>query len=156
VAAAHATRMAVAGDLAAVIALDARLDATKCVPEFRAASRQMGRQTLRAASALGDDRFLAGLLGAVEDGLTPGHHAVAFGSALGRAGADGERTAAAYLYSTAALLVGAGLRLIALGQVQGQGILATLRPRMARLAAQAAARAGEERVRFSVGLELVE
>ena len=154
VAAAHATRMAVAGDLAAVIALDARLDATKCVPEFRAASRQMGRQTLRAASALGDDRFLAGLLGAVEDGLTPGHHAVAFGCALGGAGADGERTAAAYLYSTAALLVGAGLRLIALGQVEGQRVLAALRPRVARLGSEAGVRTVEEMWSFNPGLEL--
>ena len=71
-----------------------------------------------------------------------------------RAGADAERAAAAYLYSTAALLVGAGLRLIALGQVQGQGILAALRPRMARLAAQAAARAVEEMWSFNPGLEL--
>ncbi len=154
VAVACATRLAACGDIAGVVSLDEKLDAMKCVPEFRAASRQMGRQTLRAASALGDDRFLGELLGAVEDGLAPGHHAVAFGCALGRAGADAERAAAAYLYSTAALLVGAGLRLIALGQVQGQGILATLRPRMARLAAQAAARAVEEMWSFNPGLEL--
>src|SRR5439155_21328703 len=101
-----------------VVSLDDKLDAMKCVPEFRAASRQMGRQTLRAASALGDDRFVAELLGAVEDGLAPGHHAVAFGGALGRAGADAERAAAAYLYSTASPLVGAGPRPTALGQVQ--------------------------------------
>lgn len=154
VAVAHATRLATRGDVAGVVSLDARLDAMKCVPEFRAASRQMGRQTLRAASALGDDRFLGELLGAVEDGLAPGHHAVAFGCALGRAGADAERAAAAYLYSTAALLVGAGLRLIALGQVQGQRILAVLRPRIARLAAQAAARVVEEMWSFNPGLEL--
>src|SRR6267142_4313324 len=40
------------------IALDARLDAMKSVPEFRTASRQMGRQALRIAAGLGDDPFL--------------------------------------------------------------------------------------------------
>jgi len=141
-------------DVGEAVALDARLDAMKCVPEFRAASRQMGRQTLRATSALDDDRFLAELLHAVEDGLAPGHHALAFGVALGRAGADAERAAVAYLYSTAALLVGAGLRLIALGQMQGQRLLARLRPRLARLGSEAAARKVDDLWSFNPGLEL--
>src|SRR2546422_629084 len=154
VAVAHATRIAARDDVEEAVALDARLDAMKCVPEFRAASRQMGRQTLRATSALDDDRFLAELLHAVEDGLAPGHHALAFGVALGRAGADAERAAVAYLYSTAALLVGAGLRLIALGQVQGQRLLARLRPRLARLGSEAAARKVDDLWSFNPGLEL--
>ena len=151
---AHATRLAAGGDVAGVVALDVRLDAMKCVPEFRAASRQMGRQTLRAASALDDDRFLAELLSAVEGGSTPGHHAVAFGCALGRAGADAERAAVAYLYSTAVLLVGAGLRLIALGQVHGQQVLARLRPSIARLGSEAVAREVDDLWSFNPGLEL--
>src|SRR5256885_1686909 len=100
---------------------------------------------------LADGLFPAG---GFEDGLTPGQHAVAFGCALGRAGADGERTAAAYLYSTAALLVGAGLRLIALGQVEGQRVLAALRPRVARLGSEAGVRTVEEMWSFNPGLEL--
>src|SRR4030095_6081677 len=50
VAVAVATRLAAAGDLAGWSALGARLDAMKPVPEFRAASRQMGRQTVRVAT----------------------------------------------------------------------------------------------------------
>ncbi|MGH7306392.1 MAG: urease accessory protein UreF, partial [Candidatus Rokuibacteriota bacterium] len=92
------------------IALDARLDAMKTVPEFRTASRQMGRQTLRIAAGIGDDPFLAQLARAVDGGQAAGHHATVFGAAVGRGGADPERAAAAYLYATAALLVGAGLR----------------------------------------------
>ncbi len=154
VAVANAARLAAVGDVAAMVTLDARLDAMKCVPEFRAASRQMGRQTLRAAAALGDDPVLAELLRAVDEGLAPGHHAVAFGAALGRAGADAERAAAAYLYSTAALLVGAGLRLIALGQLDGQRALAAMRARIARLAAAAAAKTVDDMWSFNPGLEL--
>jgi len=154
VAVALATRMAAVADVAGIVSLDERLDAMKCVPEFRAASRQMGRQTLRAAAALGDDPVLGELLHAVDDGLAPGHHAVAFGWALGRAGADPERAAAAYLYSTAALLVGAGLRLIALGQIDGQRALAAMRPRIERLAAATTAKTIDDMWSFNPGLEL--
>src|SRR5437016_6785557 len=57
VAVAHATRIAARDDVGEAVALDARLDAMKCVPEFRAASRQMGRQTPRPTSAPGAARF---------------------------------------------------------------------------------------------------
>lgn len=154
VAVANAVRLAARGDVAGLVALDERLEAMKCVPEFRAASRQMGRQTLRVASGLDDDVVLGELVRLVDAGLAPGHHAVAFGGALGRAGADPERAAAAYLYSTAALLVGAGLRLIALGQLDGQRVLARLRPRVARLATAAAGCRVDDMWSFAPGLEL--
>ena len=49
VAAAIAVRLSARADVDDWVALDLRLDAMKSVPEFRAASRQMGRQTLRIA-----------------------------------------------------------------------------------------------------------
>ncbi|HZF03972.1 MAG TPA: urease accessory UreF family protein [Patescibacteria group bacterium] len=154
VAVAVATRLAAAGNLAAWCELDARLDAMKPVPEFRAASRQMGRQTARVGAALGDDVFLTGVARAIDEGLAPGHHAAAFGAAAGRFGAGAEPAAAAYLYSTAALLVGAGLRLLTLGQLDGQRVLAGARPRIARLAAEAARATAEDMWTFTPALEL--
>jgi urease accessory protein len=154
VAVAHAARRAAAGDVAGLVALDERLEAMKCVPEFRAASRQMGRQTLRVAAGLHGDPVLNELVRFVDEGLAPGHHAVAFGAALGRSDVDAGRAAAAYLYSTATLLVGAGLRLIALGQLDGQRVLAGLRPLVARLAADAATRSVDDMWSFNPGLEL--
>jgi urease accessory protein len=154
VAVAIATRLAVEGDLAAWYALDARLDAMKTVPEFRTASRQMGRQTARVAAALGDDRVLASIVSAIDDGLVPGHHATVFGAAAGRLGAAAEAAAAAYLYSTAALLVGAGLRLLRLGQLDAQRVLAAARPRIARLAADAARAGVDDMWTFTPALEL--
>ena len=154
VAVAAAVRLAAASDVAEWIALDERLEAMKPVPETRQASRQMGRQTLRVAAALGADPFLAELARAVADGLAPGHHAAVFGGALGRAGVGPALAAAAYLHSTAALLVGAGLRLIALGQLDGQRALAAMRPRIARLAEAAAAATPADMWSFNPGLEL--
>jgi urease accessory protein len=154
VAVAASVRFAADDDVAGWIALDERLEAMKAVPEAREASRQMGRQTLRVAAALGADGFLAGLAQAVGDGLAPGHHAAVFGAALGRAGVEPAVAATAYLHSTAALLVGAGLRLIALGQLDGQRVLAAMRPRIARLAMAAATASPADMWSFNPGLEL--
>ena len=149
-----ASRYAIGGNQAAWVELDARLEAMKTVPEFRAASRQMGRQTARVAATLVDDPFLTTVARAVDDGLTPGHHAAVLGAVLGRSGIDPETAAAAFLYSTAALLVGAGLRLVSLGQVEGQKVLAAVRPRVARLAATAAVTPVEDMWSFTPALEL--
>jgi urease accessory protein len=135
-------------------ALDAHLDAMKTVPELRAASRQMGHQTLRVAAGLGEDPFLARLARAVDDDRAAAHHATVFGAAVGRGGAEPERAAAAYLYSTAALLVGAGLRLIALGQLDGQRVLAAMRSRIERLAAAAATATVDDLWSFNPAHEL--
>jgi urease accessory protein len=154
VAVAVSVRLATARDIAGWIAVDERLEAMKVVPETREASRQMGRQTLRVAAALGPDPVLTECARVVSEGLAPGHHAGVFGLALGRAKAAPELAAAAYLHSTAALLVGAGLRLIALGQLDGQRVLAAMRPRIARLAAAAAEATPADMWSFNPGLEL--
>jgi urease accessory protein len=154
VAAASAARFAAQGDLAACQALDDRLDAMKCVPEFRAASVQMGRQTARAAAALGGDPFIARLAVAVEDGTMAGHHAMIFGAVAGRYGADARTAAAAFLHSTMALLVNAALRLLPIGQIEGQQTLAALRPLMAGLAEAAGLATPDEMWSFAPGLEL--
>jgi urease accessory protein len=154
IAVAVAARLAAAEDVAAWCGLDARLEAMKAVPEFRAASRQMGRQTARVAAAVCDDVVLAAIARAIDDDLTPGHHAAVFGAAAGRLAADPEAAAAAYLYSTSALLVGAGLRLLPLGQLDGQRVLAAVRPRIAQLAAEAARATADDMWTFTPALEL--
>ena len=153
VAAALAAHAGLAPDLDACVELDQRLDAMKTVPEFRAASRQMGRQTARAAAALAEP-FAERLAAAIDDELTPGHHAVIFGAVTGRAGAPPEIAAAAYLHSTAALLVGAGLRLLPIGQLEGQRVLASMRETIARLARRAAAAGAADMWSFTPGLEI--
>jgi urease accessory protein len=154
VAVAVAVSMAARGDLAGCLELDALVDAAKPVAELRAASRQMGRQAARVAAALTDDPLVAGLARAVAAGGAAGHHAVVFGAVVGRWGAEPEPAAAAYLHSTATLLVGAGLRLSAIGQVDGQRVLAAMRPRIERLAAAAAAAGPEDMWSFTPGLDI--
>jgi urease accessory protein len=168
VAAALAARAGSIADHEACLELDRRLDAMKAVPEFRAASRQMGRQTARAAAALGRgdatlgrgdatlpaDAFIESFAVAIDDELTTGHHAVVFGAVTGRAGASPEMAAAAFLHSTATLLVGAGLRLLPIGQVEGQRVLAAMREPIARLAQRAASADIDDMWSFTPGVEI--
>ncbi len=135
VAAARATR---AGDFAALLALDAEVDALKPARELREASRQMGRQTLRAAVSLLDSLVLTALSEDVDARRTPGHHPVVFGVVGHSLGCGDEEIAAAYLYSTSVVVVNAALRLLPLGQVDGQRTLWALRPLIARQAREAA------------------
>ena len=154
VAVACAVRCARACDLEGCLAIDARLDAMRFVPEFSAASRQMGRQTLRVARAWTPDAVLDPLAARVESGASAGHYPLVFGAAAGRAGIEPDATAAAYLYATASMLVNAALRLLALGQLEGQRLLAALRPSIAALAAGAAAATLDDMWSFTPGLEL--
>ncbi len=154
VAVAHAVRFAADDDLPSCLELDGRLHAMRFVPEFTAASRQMGRQTLRVAVSWESDALLDAFALRVDARTSPGHYPVVFGAAAGRAGVTVEAAAAAFLYATASMLVNAALRLIAIGQVEGQRLLAALRPRIALLAAAAARAAIDDMWSFTPGLEL--
>jgi urease accessory protein len=137
VAVAEALRAASEPTLSTAFGIDAWLDALKPALELREASRQMGRQTLRVAAALWPEAPAAALFRAVDARETPGHHALAFGFAAQAAGADAGAAAAGFLYSTAAAVVGAALRLLPLGQLAGQTLLAEAGPAVARLASLA-------------------
>ena len=154
VAVATAVRRATADDLEGCLEIDARLHAMRVVPEFAAASRQMGHQTLRIAAAWAKDSWLEAFSARIESGATPGHYAVAFGAVAGRAGVMAEPAAGGYLYATAAMLVNAALRLFPIGQLEGQRTLAGLRPLIADLAERAAAAALDDMWSFTPGLEL--
>ena len=62
--------------------------------------------------------------------------------------------AAGYLYSATSLLVGAALRLMRLGQLEGQRVLWRLHPVIARVAAEATARNADDMWSWAPGLEL--
>ena len=147
-------RAAASQDLAPCHVIDDTLEAMKPVREFREASRQMGRQTLRVAAALTGDARLVAYAGDVDKALAPGHHAVAYGLAAAALGWSPEAAATAYLYSATALLVGAALRLLSMGQLEGQQILWSLHPVIGRVAREAAGRDVSEMWSFAPGLEL--
>jgi urease accessory protein len=153
-AAAGALRAFARDDLEACRHLDETLEAMKVVKGFREGSRQMGRQTLRVAATLTANARLAAYLDEVNTRRAPGHHAVAFGMVAGALGWDGEAAATAFLYSTTALLVGAALRLLPLGQLEGQAVLWSLHPVIQRVAREAAERPPGDLWSFTPGLDI--
>jgi urease accessory protein len=126
----------------------------KPVRGFRDASRQMGRQTLRVASALTGHAALGAYSADVEADRAPGHHAVALGMAGAVFGWSAVDTATAFLYGATALLVGAALRLLPMGQVEGQRLLFAMHGPIARLAHEAAARPADAMWSFAPGLDI--
>lgn len=141
-------------DLGTCRRLDETLEAMKVVREFRDGSRQMGRQTLRVAAELTGDRRLLGYLHDVGARRAPGHHAVAFGMAGGALGWEAADTASAFLYSTTALLVGAALRLLPMGQMEGQQVLWSLHPVIERVAREASERDPANLWSFTPGIDV--
>lgn len=154
VAVAYCLELARDHNLDDVLQIDQTLEAMKPATELRQASRQMGRQSLRVAASLTQDPYLMDLFHRVESSETPGHHATAFGAIGGRLAWPREEAACAFLYSTAAAVVGAALRLILLGQLQGQRILWSLGPLITRLGHEGVAAPPGEMWSFTPALEV--
>lgn len=125
------------------MALDAdrELEAMKAGRESRLASRQMGRQVIRVASeqAKGPP-ILRDYRAAVESDRTPGHLPVSLGLTLGAFGWNRTDAVAAYLYQIATGVVSASLKLLPIGQREGQQLLERWLPLIAQLSRAAETR----------------
>jgi len=120
------------------IAADWELDSMKIGRDSRLASRQMGRQVIRiAAEHIEGCPLLQEFLAAVEAERTPCHLAVSLGLVLAASGWNREDAVAAYLYQTATGLMSAALKLLPIGQREGQRLLDGWMPLIAELSGQA-------------------
>jgi len=114
----------VSGVLDLALQADHELDAMKLGRESRAASRQMGRQVIRlAAEQTHRHRLIDEYLVAVEAEQTPGHMAVSLGLTLAAAGWSKEDAIASFLYQAATGYVAAAMKLMPIGQREGQRLL---------------------------------
>lgn len=114
----------VSGSMEIAFKADRELDAMKLSSESRNASRQMGRQVIRlAANQQARHPLIEDYFAAVEEEQTPGHLAVCFGLTLAAAGWSKEDSIAAFLYQTATGFVAAAMKLMPIGQREGQRLL---------------------------------
>lgn len=114
----------VSGILKVAFEADQELEAMKLGRESRTASRQMGRQVIRlAADQHVKQPLIEDYRAAVEAERTPGHLAVTVGLTLAAVGWSKEETIAAFLYQTATGFLAAAMKLMPLGQREGQGLL---------------------------------
>ena len=130
---AHAHRLAAGPDaadakLASLVDLDHLLAAMKAPRELRLESRHVGRSFLRAAMALSPSRLTQAFWEQVQRGEAQGHHAVVFGLVAHEIGLPVTSALLAYLYTVAASLAAAAVRLVPLGQSDGQRLLHDLQP----------------------------
>ena len=124
VAVAVAHQAGAVGKLATAVKIDQELDALKIGRESRLASRQMGRQVIKvSAEQIHDNRWLHDFRMAIEEGLAPGHFPVSIGITLAACGWSRQDTVAAYLYQTAQGFVSAAMKLLPVGQQEGQHLL---------------------------------
>ena len=130
---AHAHRLAAGPEpdslkLPALVDLDHHLAAAKVPRELRLESQHLGRSFLRAVMALSPPPLVQAFWEQVQLGASPGHHAVAFGLAAHELALPETSALLAYLYTVAASLVAAAVRLVPLGQSDGQRLLHELQP----------------------------
>jgi urease accessory protein len=112
---------AVSRSLEIAFKADLELDAMKLGRESRIASRQMGRQVIRLAAEQHPRHvLLEDYLAMVEAGRSPGHMAVSLGLTLSAAGWSKEDSIASFLYQTATGFVAAAMKLLPIGQREGQ------------------------------------
>lgn len=124
----QAHRLAEAGEMSALLALDGMVTALKPVPAFRSASMRTGRRFMEAAAALVGGPMVMACRDAVTARHAAGHHAIAFGIVMEAAGMDGETTATALGATFAGGLVTAAVRLGLIGQTAAQRIVLDQQP----------------------------
>ena len=130
---AHAHRLTAGAEaadvkLSSLIDLDHLLAATKVPRELRMESQHVGRSFLRATMALSPSRLTRAFWERVQQGEAPGHHAVVFGLVARELGVPETSALLAYLYTLASSLAAAAVRLVPLGQSDGQRLLHELQP----------------------------
>lgn len=126
-------------DLHAALAVDHELHAMKIGHESRLASQQMGRQVVKiAVEPPAAHGVLKDFHAAVEADRTPCHFPVALALTLADAGWGKAETIAAFCYQTAVGFVSAALKLLPIGQREGQHLLERWAPLFDECAREAA------------------
>ncbi|HEY6974510.1 MAG TPA: urease accessory UreF family protein [Nitrospiraceae bacterium] len=134
VAVAIAHQAVTTGKLQPALKVDCELDTFKIGRDSRLASRQMGRQIVKvSAEQIQGCRLLRDYRTAVDEGRTPGHVPVSMGLTLAACGWSRQNTVAAYLYQTAQGFVSAAMKLLPVGQQEGQHLLRQWVPLIANL-----------------------
>jgi urease accessory protein len=136
VAVAHLAAVTDRLDLA--LTVDRQLDELKLGRDLRLASRQIGRQVMKGAvGQTHDNGVIRGFRRAIDEGRTPGHVPVAIGMTLAVCGWSRQDTVAAFLYQTAQGFVSAAMKLLPIGQQEGQQLLSDWGPLIAELSRRA-------------------
>ncbi|MSQ04574.1 MAG: urease accessory protein UreF [Nitrosomonadaceae bacterium] len=122
--------------LGEIILLDQECTALKCAKEIRQASQKLGIRLMKIFRRYQDHELAASYDQAIQNNEASGHHCIAFGMYAFLLEIPLEETLYAYYYNTAVGLVTNSVKLIPLGQLDGQDILFHLQPIIINLVAE--------------------
>ncbi|GAW92787.1 urease accessory protein ureF [Calderihabitans maritimus] len=111
-----------------IVKLDQIITALKASREVREASLRIGKMMLKTVEQLFGCPLIERYSTVVNKGIAQGHHAVIFGLVARSIGLSPIQTNIVFLYNAAASMVNAAIKLIPLGQREGQGVLFSLHP----------------------------
>ena len=124
-------------DFTRLAAVDEVLTALKLTRETREASIKIGHAFLRTVSSTFGWESIARYRRATADGWCVGHYATAFGVAAADAGVSATEALLAFLHSALYAVVGVAARIVPVGQLDCQRVLAGAWPQIRECAATA-------------------
>lgn len=113
-------------DFNALLKLDEECTAVKLPKEMRQASQKLGLRLLKIFSSLQQNDLLQQYKAGITTGEATGHYCLAFGLIGAALKIDKEEVLSGFFYNTAASMVTNCVKLIPLGQLEGQAILFSL------------------------------
>lgn len=116
-----------------IISLDQECTALKCAKEIRQASQKLGVRLVKIYKRHQDHELMYKYDNAILKNETSGHYCIAFGLCAFLLGIPLEETLYSYYYNTAVSLVTNSVKLIPLGQLDGQDIMFKLQPIITKL-----------------------
>lgn len=114
---------AMQNNLDGVLALDNECHALKAPQEVREGSQKLGVRLIKIYAEYLDDPFLNQLYEHIINKKTHGHYAVIYGVVTAILNIEIEKAVASFLYNAAVAMVTNAVKLVPLGQMDGQKIL---------------------------------
>lgn len=118
-----------------VLALDAECHAVKLAKEIREASRKLGMRLLKLFHPVSQGTMAAMYKSAVDAGEAAGHYCIAYGAMAYALQVSKQDALTGFYYNAAAGMVTNSVKLVPLGQQDGQELLFALQPLLVRLVA---------------------
>ena len=119
-----------------IILLDQECTALKSAKEIRLASQKLGIRLIKIFKRHKDYELISKYDVAINNKVASGHYCIAFGIYAFLLGIPLEDTLYSYYYNTAIGLVTNSVKLVPLGQLDGQDIMFRLQPVMERLVSE--------------------
>ncbi|AWW28661.1 urease accessory protein UreF [Echinicola strongylocentroti] len=126
----YAFEMTKTEDMEALVELDEEVSALKAPREIKEASQKLGLRLLKIYINLLKNPFLESYYEKVQQKAAPGNFPLVYGQLTALMGADIRSSITSFYYNAAVSMVTNAVKLVPLGQIDGQKILYQLHPKI--------------------------